>query len=74
MYEREKKGDEGYWRRSIILQASMERRKKKSKLFEDKRTPKQKSNLRVKKEELRILNLCDFHQNFKDYSTLKWYS
>ena len=45
--------------------------KKKSKLFEDKRTPKQKSNLRVKKEELRILNLCDFHQNFKDYSTLK---
>ena len=47
---------------------------KKSKLSEDKRRPKQKSNLRIKRQELCILNLRDFHQNFKDYSTLKGYS
>lgn len=48
--------------------------KKKSKLSEDKRTSKQKSNLRIKRQELRISNLRDFHQNFKDYSTLKRHS
>lgn len=72
MYKREKKGRDEEGSLPYKLPWNGESKKnKKPKLFGVKNTPKQQSNLRIKKQALFRSNIHDFYQNFKDCSTLK---